>query len=455
MSRWPGLRRMRSVRARTTLLATVLVTAALTMGSVVLVTTLGTSLSRAGDDLARSRVEDLAALAVAGELPTTLTELGDDAVAQVVAADGTVLASSPNVEGEAPISRFTPPPGETTVRTMSDVPDDDETEDYRVWTRSVPTSGGQVTVYVGRSLETTQEVVGRLTASLVVGLPLVVGLLAWAMWVVVGRALRPVEGIRAEVSAISHRELDRRVPVPDTDDEVSRLARTMNTMLARLDAAARQQRDFVANASHDLQSPLASFRAQLEVAMAHPEATDWEATAAALHAEGDRMEQLVRDLLFLAREDSGETEPPQQLVDLDDVVLEESARVRAGGTTVVDTSRVTAAPVRGNRDDLGRLVRNLLENARDHAAGVVDVTLSNGSHEVTLTVEDDGPGVPAEHRDRVFERFYRADPSRDRATTGTGLGLAIVRSVAERHHGTVELADGSRGARFVVRLPSA
>jgi signal transduction histidine kinase len=267
-----------------------------------------------------------------------------------------------------------------------------------------------------------------------------------------------VEGIRAEVSAISHRELDRRVPVPDTDDEVSRLAQTMNTMLARLEAAARQQRDFVANASHDLQSPLASFRAQLEVVMAHPEATDWGSTAAALHAEGDRMEQLVRDLLFLAREDSGESEPPQQLVDLDDVVLEESARVRAGGTTVVDTSRVTAAPVRGNRDDLARLVRNLLENARDHAAGVVDVTLSNGSNgsnEVTLTVEDDGPGVPAEHRDRVFERFYRADPSRDRATTGTGLGLAIVRSVAARHHGTVELADGNRGARFVVRLPSA
>jgi signal transduction histidine kinase len=287
------------------------------------------------------------------------------------------------------------------------------------------------------------------------GLPLLVALLAWALWVVVGRALRPVEGIRSEVAAISHRELDRRVPVPDTDDEVSALAETMNTMLARLEAGAQQQRDFVANASHDLQSPLASFRTQLEVALAHPGSTDWEDTAAALHAEGDRMERLVRDLLFLARSDAGDEALPEQLVDLDDVVLEESARVRASGTTAVDTSRVTAAPVRGNRDDLARLVRNLLENARDHADGLVDVTLANGSREVTLTVEDDGPGVPAEHRDRVFERFYRADESRNRSTTGTGLGLAIVRSVAERHHGTVELADGTRGARFVVRLPSA
>ncbi len=200
------------------------------------------------------------------------------------------------------------------------------------------------------------------------------------MWVVVGRALHPVEGIRSEVAAISHRELDRRVPVPPTDDEVSRLAETMNSMLARLETAAEQQRDFVANASHDLQSPLASFRTQLEVALAHPEATDWPTTAAALHDEGDRMERLVRDLLFLAREDAGDTQRRQQLVDLDDVVLEESARVRASGTTVVDTSRVTAAPVRGNRDDLARLVRNLLENARDHAEGLIDVTLSNGSH---------------------------------------------------------------------------
>jgi signal transduction histidine kinase len=449
-----GLPRLRSVRARTTALAAVLVTAALTLGSMALVTTLDRSLTRAGDDLSRSRVEDLATLAVAGGPPRTLPNLGDDAVAQVVAADGSVVSASPNIEGAGPISRFSPAPGEPTVRTMTGVPDDDETEDYRVWVQRVPTGNGALTVYVGRSLESTQEVIARLTASLLVGLPLVIALLAGAIWVLVGRALRPVENIRSEVAAISHRGLDRRVPVPATADEFSRLAETMNSMLARLEAANAQQQDFVANASHDLQSPLASLRAQLDVALAHPETADWRATATALHAEADRMERLVRDLLFLARADAGESGRPSELVDLDDVVLEESARVRTACPSFVDTSRVTAAPVRGSRDDLARLVRNLLENAREHAESLIDVTLSNGPRGVTLTVEDDGPGVPAEHVDRVFDRFYRADEARSRSESRTGLGLAIVRSIAERHQGSVELVDGGRGARFVVRLPS-
>lgn len=446
---------LRSVRARTTMLATLLVTVALTLGAVALVVTLDRSLTRAGDDLARSRVDNLVALASAGQLPRVLTHVGDDSVAQVVAADGSVLAASANIQGVGPISRFSPRGDDPVVTTMRDVPDDNETEDYRVWVQRTPTPDGEVTVYVGPSLESTQEVLGRLTGSLVVGLPLLIALLAYAMWVVVGRALRPVEAIRSEVAEISPRELDRRVPVPATEDEVSRLAETMNAMLGRLEAASEQQRDFVANASHDLQSPLTSFRTQLEVALAHPDATDWRATALDLHAEGDRMERLVRDLLFLAEADSAQSERQTQLVDLDDVVLEEAARVRAGGKAELDTSGVTAAPVRGNRDDLARLVRNLLENARDHAVSTVGVTLSNGSSEVVLTVEDDGPGVPVEHRDRIFDRFYRADEARTRSAPGTGLGLAIVRSVAERHRGTAELAEGTRGARFVVRLPSA
>ncbi len=431
-------------------------TAALTLGSLVLVTTLDRSLTRAGDDLSRSRVEDLAALAAAGGLPRTLTNLGDDAVAQVVVArDGSVLSASPNIDGVGPISRFSPIPGELAVRTLTDVPDDDETEDYRVWVQRVPTDDGAVTVYVGRSLESTQEVIARLTTSLLVGLPLVIALLAGTMWVLVGRALKPVEDIRSEVAAISHRELDRRVPVPATEDEVSRLAETMNSMLARLEAASEQQQDFVANASHDLQSPLASLRAQLDVALAHPETTDWRATALALHAEADRMERLVRDLLFLAREDSAGSARRLELLDLDDVVLEEAARVRVGCAARVNTAGVTAAPVRGSRDDLARLVRNLLENAREHAESLIDVTLSNGPAGITLTVEDDGPGVAAEHVDRVFERFYSADEARSRSASRTGLGLAIVRAVAERHQGSVELVDGGRGARFVVRLPPA
>ncbi len=449
------LRGPRSVRARTTALATALVALALAVGAVVLVTTLDRSLTSAGDDLALSRVADLAEQARAGRLPRVVTNVGDDSVAQVVSTDGSVLAASSNIEGRGPISAFRPPSESPVVRTMKDVPDDNETEDYRIWVQRVPTDDGDVTIYLGPSLEATQEVIGRLTGSLLVGLPLLVAGLGGLMWLVVGRALRPVEAIRSEVAVISHEDLGRRVPVPSTNDEVSRLATTMNEMLARLEEASARQRDFVANASHDLQSPLTALRTQLEVALAHPEVVDWGTTAQALHEEGDRMERLVRDLLFLAREDGADAAPPPALVDLDDVVLEEAARVRASSPVPVRTTGVTAAPVRGSHDALARLVRNLLDNACAHAASAVDVTLANGPGSTTLTVHDDGPGIPAAHRGRVFDRFYRVDETRDRSRDGTGLGLAIVRSVAERHGGTVELADGGPGATFVVRLPSA
>jgi signal transduction histidine kinase len=289
-----------------------------------------------------------------------------------------------------------------------------------------------------------------LTRSLLLGLPPLILLLAGAIWQVVGRALRPVEAIRAEVATLSALGLRRRVPVPPTDDEVARLASTMNAMLARLEASDAQQREFVANASHDLQSPLTAFRTELEVALAHPDRTDWPAVARSLHDESDRMEALVRDLLFLARAEDPAARAEPRLLDLDDVVREEVTRSRPS-TELEVTCSLTAAPVRGRTDDLARMARNLLANALQHARSRVEVSLANDAGWVTLTVTDDGPGVPAEHRDRIFERFYRGDPARDRADSGTGLGLAIVRSVAEGHGGSVGLVDGSR---FEVRLPA-
>jgi len=399
---------------------------------------------------ARSRLADIAGLAASGDLPKVLPAIGDDSVAQVVAEDGTVLARSPNILRAPPIAGFATGPAPV-VRTVRG-PDDQETEDYRLWGRRAATPDGRVAVYVGSSLESAQEVTGRLTRLLWFGLPLVLALMAGAVWLVVGRTLRPVERIRAEVAEISERALDRRVPLPGTGDEVQRLAETMNEMLDRLESAALHQRDFVANASHDLQSPLSVIRTELDVAAAHPDTTRWPQTAQTLRVEADRMERLVRDLLFLARAD--ETPPgPPGLVDLDDVVLEEVARIRTTTTHEIDTSAVSAAPVRGSRDDLARLVRNLLANACAHAASRVTVSTGQVGDAEVLVVEDDGPGVAVEHRARVFDRFYRADPVRSRDAGGTGLGLAIVRSVTEEHGGTVELDEAGTGARFVVRLP--
>jgi signal transduction histidine kinase len=450
--RGPDGWRPRSVRARSTLLAVLAVTAVLVLASVLLVGTLSRSLTRAEDDQARARAAELAGLAASGDLPAVVTGISDDSLAQVVSGEGTVLAASANIAGRPAVSDFLPDGDRPAVRTMRGLPDDQEREDYRVWALRTMTPDGDAVVYVGPSLEASQETVARLTRSLLLGLPPLILLLALAIWYVVGRALRPVEAIRAEVATLSAHDLDRRVPVPATGDEVARLAATMNAMLARLQAADARQREFVANASHDLQSPLTAFRAELEVALAHPEAVDWQATARSLAAETARMESLVADLLFLARaEDAALPEP--RMLDLDDVVREEVERLRPSAAVAVHAD-VTAAPVRGRRDDLARMVRNLLANALAHAATRVDLSLrtDGDGRDVVLAVEDDGPGVPAEHRDRVFDRFYRVDSARDRTRPGTGLGLAIVRSVAEGHGGTVRIEAGSR---FLVRIPGA
>jgi len=437
-------------------LATVLVAIALSVGSVVLVRILDHSLVTSRDGIAKARTADLANLAGRGALPAVLTNIDDDSVAQVVGADGRVLAASPNITGAGPISDLPPPDGSRpVVRTLDGAPDDNETENYRVWVRSATSPAGPVTIYVGTSKESVPEASNALRRALLVGVPVTVVVIGFVSWLLIGRALRPVEVIRREVAGISERALDRRVPVPATDDEVSRLAETMNRMLDRLEASQRRQREFVADASHELQSPLTAIRAQVEVALAHPENVRWEELGADVLEDCDQTEQLVRGLLFLARADEVGTSRATEPLDFDDVVLEEVARARVGAGVAVDTTAVSGAPVRGNREDLRRLVRNLVENAVRHAAHAVRLELSLVDGRARLDVVDDGPGVPADERERVFDRFYRADDARARGAGGTGLGLAIARAIAEGHGGTLSLADGDGGAHFVLHLPSA
>lgn len=442
-------RRGGSVRVRTTALATVVSGTALVLGSVLLLLSLGSSLHRAGDDLARGRVQDLTALAQRGSLPRVLTSVDGEGVAQVFTRGGTVLAASPNIVGRPRITGRAPS-ATPTVRVVRGAPDDAETETYRVWTSAASSPRGEVTILAGSSLESVDEASRTLRRGLAIGVPLLVLLVAGGTWLLVGGTLRPVEDIRAEVASITEEELDRRVPVPRSGDEVSRLAQTMNEMLGRLQDGARRQRDFVADASHELQSPITALRTQLEVALAD-EAADWPATARQLLVDTDEMEHLVHDLLFLARTHHARPDR-SRLLDLDDVVLEEAARLRGTTDLVVVTRDVSAAPVHGDPDELRRLVRNLLENARRHAATTIRVRLRSDDHVTCLDVIDDGPGVPSDARDRVFDRFYSTDTSRSRGR-GSGLGLAIARQVALRHAGTLRVADdGFPGARFELRL---
>jgi signal transduction histidine kinase len=339
------------------------------------------------------------------------------------------------------------------MRVLRGAPDDGEKENYRVWVARADGRAGPVTVVAGASIESVGEASRTLRRDLLVGVPLLVLLVAVGTWLVVGRTLRPVEDIRAEVAGIGDADLARRVPVPATGDEVGRLALTMNEMLVRLEDASRRQRDFVADASHELQSPVTALRAQLEVSLATGE-DDWPAAARRMLGDTEQMERLVRDLLLMART-SGDPAPRRRsLLDLDDVTLEEAARVRARSDVRIDTSRVSAAPVCGDADELRRLVRNLLENAVRHATSVVHLDLQTVDGDAVLDVIDDGPGIAPDDRDRVFDRFFTADGARRRGS-GSGLGLSIARSVAVRHAGTLELvADEGCGAHFRLTLPT-
>ncbi|HEY3238615.1 MAG TPA: HAMP domain-containing sensor histidine kinase, partial [Acidimicrobiia bacterium] len=217
-----------------------------------------------------------------------------------------------------------------------------------------------------------------------------------------------------------------------------------------------RQRRFVGDASHELQSPLAALRADLEVALAagDGQAGEWDQVARRLLGDVERQEALVQDLLFLARADEDRADRRRALVDLDDVVLTEVDRLRLRAPVTVDTSAVSGAPVRGHWEDLARVVRNLLENAVCYARTQVTVRLGVEEGWAVLTVDDDGPGVPPDERDRVFERFARLDTARSRQLGGTGLGLAIAREVVVDHHGTIAVDDWRGGARLVVRLPA-
>ena len=447
------LRGWGTVRARTTLLASVVTALALVAGAVALALTLESQLTHRDDAVAQSRVRDLLAAARAGELPVTLEGLGDEGVGQVVDARGTVLAASANIAGRPALTEDR---GGSSLRVSTLAgPDDDETERYRVWIGAGPSPDGPVTVVVGTSLESVAEATRTLRGSLLVGVPILLLLLALAIWAFVGRALRRIDQITTAVAGIGESELDRRVPTPAADDEVRRLALTMNRMLDRLEEASVRQRDFVADASHDLQSPLAALRTQLEIASAHPDQADVRGLAADLLVSCAEMEQLVGDLLYLAVQDGGVPRPPTALLDLDDLVLEEALRIRPDTGVAIETAGVSAAPVLGDAADLRRLVRNLLDNAVRHARTRVSVTLVVDEGDVVLDVADDGPGVPVGDRARVFDRFYRGDPARS-GHAGSGLGLAIASDIAVRHRGELSLLEGrSPGAHFRVRLPVA
>jgi signal transduction histidine kinase len=378
----------------------------------------------------------------AGRLPAEPDDEPDDepdeVVWQVTDADGRVLAASASLSGRIPLADD----GEVALRGGE--------HRYLVVTDDLA-AGGVVAVAV--SLEDLDETTAALAIPLLVGVPLLLVVVGATTWLVVGRALRPVERIRTEVERISGTSLERRVPVPGGRDEIGRLARTMNLMLGRVQEASELQQQFVADASHELRSPVASLRQAAEVARAHPGALPEGELAATVLEESLRMQLLVDQLLVLARAGEGAPRMPRVEVDVDDLVLLHARRGGQPGPEI-DTTGVGPGRVRGDAVALGQVVRNLLDNAVRHAGQRVVAGVRQQGDAVVLTVEDDGPGVPVAERERVFERFRRLDDARSRDAGGSGLGLAIVREVVAAHGGSVALDSSPLGgARFVVRLP--
>jgi len=280
--------------------------------------------------------------------------------------------------------------------------------------------------------------------------------MAALVWWLMGRALAPVEAIRAEVSGMHGADLDKRVPVRNTDDEISRLARTMNALLARVEQATNRQREFVADASHELRGPLTRVRSLLEVSIAHPGTTKPEATYRSVLSDITKLQQLVDDLLFLARSESGRQQVPEVSVDLDDLVLDQVNEIRARGRVRVDASAVSAARVRGDANQLKRAISNLACNAERHATTTITFELREHDGQSELVVADDGPGIPEQQRNAVLQRFTRLDDARSRDSGGAGLGLAIVHDIVARHSGTINIdTSDTGGARMILTFARA
>ena len=438
-----------SVRGRTTILVTLVFALTLIVSGLTLLTVLRRTMLDNIDTALGLRAADLGALVTSGVAPRDITIPDDGTSFAQIILNGEVIASSSNVRGQPPVDTLTDS-SQITVRQTSG-----DEEVFRLVVTEQNSPAGPVTIAVGTTLVDMEQTTRVATWTLTItGLALTM-LAGAATWVVVRRALRPVDSMRAEVADITVSGLDRRVSQPTTDDEIRLLADTLNDMLVRLESGTRAQRDFVSAASHELRTPIAVIRNVLEVAQS-TDAPDWREIADSVLEEDVRMERLVDDLLLIARTDAGVSRSEHwTAVDLDDIVFEEARRVPS--PIQIDVSRVSAGQVNGDVEQLRRVVRNLFDNALRHATQAIEVDLSSVGGRVSVAVDDDGPGVAPEDRTRIFERFVRLDESRTRSDGGTGLGLAIVTELVDSLGGDVHVESSERlgGARFVFTLPDA
>jgi signal transduction histidine kinase len=452
-----------TLRLRVTAAAAGLLTVALVVSVTALAGFLRATLVHNVESHLDHQIDEVVALAKRGDLGAAIPPTGrESGQIQVIAGDGRVVARS---EGVASTTRLDvlarPSPGGQVSATVDGRRvDGDRGEQYRVVARATDTPAGPVVVYGVSTLRGAQRAVRALRVASLVGIPALVLMAALFAWRAVRRALAPVDAMSAEVDEIEAHALDRRLAAPAGDDEIARLARTLNHMLDRLDNAVRLQRRFAADASHELRSPLAAARAQLEVGLAYPDRTDWPTTAANVLDEVNRLERLAGELLDLARFAGGSTAdgqgvtPRRERFDLAELVAREAASPEWRNLPLT-TRPAPAAAVVADPDLVTRAVRNLLANAGRHARSSVVVETGASGASAWVRVANDGPPIPAGDRERIFEPFARLDGARDATRGGAGLGLAIARRNARAHDGDLTLEPGDDGAAFRLTLPLA
>ena len=442
------------LRTRVTLVAAVLTAIVLAATGVFVYLRLQSDLRQSMDTGLRARAD--AEKLVVARTGTFSGVQPDDAFAQLVAPDGSVVSSSSSIEGApALVSPGIAPPAFV------------ERESLRIEDEAVPArmlvvraANGDLLV-VGASLDDQRQTLAGLAVSLGIGGPLALILVVGVTWFLVGWTLRPVESMRAQAAAISASDTGRRLPVPNTDDELARLAETLNAMLDRLEEAIERERRFVDDASHELRSPLSNLKAGLELALRRSRTADeLEAEIRSAAEETDRLSRLAEDLLVLARADRGRLPIRREPVDVASLVggTVESFAARAAERRVGIEVHVPEE-LRADVDELRvrQALGNLLDNGLRAASsgGSVSVAAQRENGSLRLEVRDSGPGFPPAFLPVAFEAFTRPDAGRSRPDGGAGLGLAIVAAVAQAHGGSVSAENlPGGGASVVVSIPA-
>ena len=445
-SNWWG---RRGVRARSTISAVVVVLIALIVGSVGLVVLLNINLTNSLTQGVNQRALDISAGATLDDLDTALASAGsmpgDSTITQVLDENGSVVLSSPAISGEPAII---PASGITSTLSTNQIliPFIDN-QTYVIASIKAQSEDDLLSVVTGQSLDSVNQVVNTVTILILAISPLLLIAVGVVTWISVGRSLQNVDKIRARVEMIGSVDLGERVPVPEAKDEIQNLAETMNHMLDRLENSMKVQRQFVADASHELRSPLASMRASIDVSQKNQVGSVNDSTQI-LSQEVDRMTHLVDDLLLLAKTDEGLVGINIGDVDIDDLLSQEANRLRLMGTLDVQFDGVPARMV-GDSRQISRAIRNLVDNANRFAESAIKLSASKNGSQIRIRIEDDGPGIPESERVRVLERFVRLDEHRARSDGGSGLGLAIVNEIARSYHGEVLIGRSELGGAQV------